>query len=137
MIPRSSNYDGASLVGLHFYFKLLLEILSDEKCVKYFEAVNQKIFGYLRSFVQEFNFSVYLRFRLDAWSEVGQDRDGRERDQHGADHVTRDPARNYQEEGVSTAHHLLQVEGHAAREEWRREGGIIYCLNENQNEQKL
>lgn len=48
-------------------------------------------------------------------SEVGQDRNGREGDQHSPDHVTRYPARDHQKQGASAVHHLLQIEGHTAK----------------------
>lgn len=53
---------------------------------------------------------------MDAAGEMGQHRDRGERDQHGADHMTRDPPGDHQEEGEGAVHYLLQAEGHAAGE---------------------
>lgn len=62
---------------------------------------------------------IYLEGQVDATPQVGQDGEGREGHQHSADHMTGDPPRDHQEQGVGTVHHLLQIEGHTAGE--RRE----------------
>lgn len=51
---------------------------------------------------------------MDAAEQVGQDRDGGQGDQDGADHMAGDPAGDGQEQGAGAVHHLLQIEGHAA-----------------------
>lgn len=51
---------------------------------------------------------------MDTAEQVGQDRDGGQGDQDGADHMTGDPAGDGQQQGAGAVHHLLQVEGHAA-----------------------
>lgn len=53
---------------------------------------------------------------MDAAPQVGQDREGREGHQHSTDHMTGDPPRDRQEQGVGAVHHFLQIEGHTARE---------------------
>lgn len=59
---------------------------------------------------------LYLQGQVDT-GEVGQDRDGRQGDQDGTNHVTRDPSRHHQQQRAGAVHHLLQVEGHTAGEE--------------------
>lgn len=63
----------------------------------------------------------HLGRQVDAAEQVGQDRDGGQGDQEGADHMTGDPAGDCQQQGAGAVHHLFQVEGHAAG---RRSEGV-------------
>lgn len=56
---------------------------------------------------------IYLERKVG--TDVGQDGDGREGDQHGPDQVTGHPARDQQGQGASGPLQLFQVEGHSAK----------------------
>ena len=56
----------------------------------------------------------YLEGQAFGAGEVGEDGDGRQRDQDGPHHVARDPAGDHLEQGAGTAHHRVQVEDHPA-----------------------